>query len=69
MEAVLAIPIAMGIGYWADSRFETEPVLLLVGTVFGFATFVMRLVRMRHDIDGGSGEEGSDGPGGPDAGR
>ena len=51
MEAVVAIPIAMGLGYWADSRFGTEPILLLVGVVFGFATFVVRLVRMKSEID------------------
>jgi F0F1-type ATP synthase assembly protein I len=56
MEAVLAIPIAMGLGYWADSRFGTEPSFLLVGVVFGFATFVVRLVRMRNEI-GGEGED------------
>jgi F0F1-type ATP synthase assembly protein I len=56
MEAVFSIPVAMGLGYWADSRFGTEPIFLLAGVVLGFAAFVLRLVRMRHDIEG-QGEE------------
>ena len=51
VEAVFAIPIAAGLGYWADTRFETEPVLLLVGLGLGFATFVMRIVRMRRLVE------------------
>ena len=48
-EAVLAIPIAIGGGYWLDGRFDTSPILLLVGAVIGFGAFVLRLVRlMRH---------------------
>lgn len=47
LEAVFAIPIAGGLGYWADRRFGTDPVLLIVGLVLGFATFVVRLSRMR----------------------
>jgi F0F1-type ATP synthase assembly protein I len=47
LEAVLAILIAAGIGYWADRRFDTEPRWLIVGTCLGFAAFVLRLFRMR----------------------
>jgi F0F1-type ATP synthase assembly protein I len=47
LEAVFAIPIAGGLGYWADTHFGTAPVLLLVGLVLGFASFVLRLSRMR----------------------
>ena len=47
LEAVFAIPIAGGLGYWADTRFGTSPILLLVGLVLGFATFVVRIARMR----------------------
>lgn len=47
LEAVFAIPIAGGLGYWADRQFGTDPVLLIVGLVLGFATFVVRLSRMR----------------------
>ena len=57
LEAVFAIPIAGGLGYWADSRFGTEPVLLIVGLALGFATFVVRLSRMRRLVEEQSREE------------
>lgn len=47
LEAVLAIIISAGIGYWADQRFDTKPRWLIVGTCIGFAAFVLRLFRMR----------------------
>jgi F0F1-type ATP synthase assembly protein I len=56
LEAVLAIPIAGGLGYWADTRFETSPILLLIGLVLGFAAFVVRIARMRRLVEA-SGEE------------
>lgn len=46
MEAVFAIVIAALLGYWADSRFGTSPRWLIVGVVIGFASFVLRLMRM-----------------------
>jgi len=49
-EAVLAIPIAIGAGYWLDGRFDTSPVLLLVGAALGFAAFVLRLVRLGRQL-------------------
>ncbi len=57
LEAVFAIPIAAGLGYWADSHFGTSPVLILVGLVLGFATFVVRLARMRGLVAGSNEEE------------
>jgi len=45
-EAVAAILIGAGLGYWADSYFDTSPFLLLIGTGFGFASFVVRLLRL-----------------------
>lgn len=59
LEAVFAIPIAGGLGYWADTRFGTAPILLLVGLALGFATFVVRLVRMRKLVEEQS-KEGRD---------
>lgn len=49
-EAVVAIPVAMGLGYWADTRFDTSPWLLLAGAVLGFAAFVLRLVRLGRQL-------------------
>jgi F0F1-type ATP synthase assembly protein I len=46
-EAVLSIPIAMGLGYWADRAWGTSPIGLVVGAVLGFAAFVRRLISMR----------------------
>ena len=57
LEAVLAIPIACGLGYWADTHFGTTPILFLIGLVLGFATFVVRLVRMRRLVVEQSEEE------------
>ena len=45
-EAVFAILIAAGIGYWLDSRFGTAPIFLLIGLAVGFASFTLRLVRL-----------------------
>jgi F0F1-type ATP synthase assembly protein I len=50
LEAVFAILIAVGIGYWADGRFGTAPWLLLLGFVIGFASFVLRLVRLGRQL-------------------
>jgi F0F1-type ATP synthase assembly protein I len=45
-EAVFAILIAAGIGYWLDSRFDTAPTFLLIGIAVGFASFTLRLVQL-----------------------
>ena len=53
-EAVFALLIAAGFGYWLDGYFDTAPVLLLVGTAIGFASFTLRLIRLgrwMHDAD------------------
>jgi len=45
-EAVIALLIAAGFGYWLDGRLDTAPWLLLIGTAIGFASFTVRLVRL-----------------------
>jgi len=45
-EAVIALLIAVCFGYWLDRTFDTAPVLLLIGTAIGFASFTLRLVRL-----------------------
>jgi F0F1-type ATP synthase assembly protein I len=45
-EAVFAILIMAGLGLWIDSRFETTPWGLVIGTAIGFASFVLRLLRL-----------------------
>lgn len=47
LEAVLAIPIGMGLGYGADALLGSRPVGLLLGLGLGFAAFVIRVVRLR----------------------
>ena len=54
LEAVLAIAIGAGVGYWIDSHFGSSPRGLIVGTLLGFGAFVLRLWRMRKLFDEGS---------------
>ena len=58
IEAVFAILIAAFIGNWADDHFGTAPRYLLVGFAIGFASFVLRLVRLgRHLQESAAGDE------------
>jgi F0F1-type ATP synthase assembly protein I len=52
LEAVLAIVIGAGLGYWLDGRYGTSPRWLIVGTALGFGAFVLRLWRMRKLVEG-----------------
>lgn len=45
-EAVFAILITAGIGWWIDGRYETSPWGLVTGTAIGFTSFVIRLLRL-----------------------
>lgn len=54
----MSIPIAIGLGYWADQKLDTSPVFLIVGVMLGFGAFVLRLLRMRALVEEGS-EDGS----------
>ncbi len=59
-EAVFALLIAAGFGYWLDGYFDTAPVLLLIGTAIGFASFTLRLIRLgrwMHGADSGEVDE------------
>jgi F0F1-type ATP synthase assembly protein I len=61
LEAVLSIPIGMGLGHLADRYFGTGSVFLLVGLAVGFASFVIRISRLRTLIDEAP-EDGSEPP-------
>jgi F0F1-type ATP synthase assembly protein I len=50
VEAVFAILIAAGIGYWADQHFGTLPLYLLIGMAIGFSAFVLRLLRLGRQL-------------------
>ncbi len=51
LEAVLALVIMAVLGAWADSRFDTKPVLFLLGLAIGFGSFVLRLVRLMGQLE------------------
>ena len=61
LEAVISIPIGTGLGYLVDRQFGTGPVFLLVGLAAGFASFVIRISRLRGLVDEAS-EDGSEPP-------
>ncbi|MEM9175139.1 MAG: AtpZ/AtpI family protein [Myxococcota bacterium] len=64
-EAVGAILIATGFGYWFDQYYETTPAGLLVGAGIGFAAFVLRLVRLGKQLHGDPGDEAAVQPAAP----
>ena len=51
MEAVFAIPIGGGLGWFLGGWLGSETVGLLIGLGFGFATFIVRLTRMRGMVE------------------
>jgi F0F1-type ATP synthase assembly protein I len=63
LEAIFALALAVGIGFWVDSRYDTLPVFLLAGTAVGFGACVLRLLRHQRELDKRGGEIGG-GPGG-----
>lgn len=50
-EAVGAVLVGVGFGFWVDSRWETGPWGVLVGVVLGFAAMVLRLVRLGKELN------------------
>ena len=56
-EAVIALLIASGFGYWLDGYFDTAPWLLLIGTAIGFASFTVRLIRLGRWMKNESSDE------------
>jgi F0F1-type ATP synthase assembly protein I len=51
-EAVFSILIAAFLGNLADDHFGTAPRYLLVGFAIGFASFVLRLVKLGRTLHG-----------------
>ncbi len=49
-EAIGSVLIAVAFGYWVDSRWDTRPYGLLIGTVVGFAAMVLRLLRLGREL-------------------
>jgi F0F1-type ATP synthase assembly protein I len=61
-EAVAALLVAAGFGYWLDDTFDTAPTLLLIGTVLGFTSFTVRLVRLGRYVEGNAEQEADEPP-------
>ncbi len=61
LEAVLSIPIGMGLGYLADHYLGTGFVFLLIGLAAGFSSFVIRINRLRALVEAAT-EDGSEPP-------
>ena len=53
-EAVVALLVAIGAGFWLDERYETAPWWTVAGAVIGFAAMVVRLLRMRKLVEPGA---------------
>jgi F0F1-type ATP synthase assembly protein I len=62
-EAVGAVLVACGFGYWFDRSWETGPWGLVVGVVIGFAAMVLRLIRLGEELHPGEEAETEMGPG------
>ena len=56
-EAVFAILVGAGLGYWADASFDTAPGFLLAGLLLGFGAFVLRLIRLGRQLQDLAGRE------------
>jgi F0F1-type ATP synthase assembly protein I len=59
-EAVIALLIAVGLGYWLDGYFDTAPWLLLLGAAIGFASFTIRLSRLGRWMKGESSDDSAE---------
>ena len=59
IESAIALIAPVGLGYWLDKVFETNPIATVVGAVLGFAAMLLRLIRFARDLDpsGGTAEE------------
>lgn len=45
----MVVPAA--IGWWADSRFKTEPWLLVLGTILGFLILIVSVLRLANESE------------------
>jgi F0F1-type ATP synthase assembly protein I len=59
----MAVPIAIGLGYWCDHSFDSTPIGLVLGTAVGFGAMLLRIMRMR-PTEGGEQDETRDSAGG-----
>ncbi len=45
ISVALAIFIGLGIGLWLDKKFDTSPILMLIGLAFGIAAGFSNIIR------------------------
>lgn len=45
ISVALSIVIGLALGYWLDKKFDTQPVLLLIGLGFGIAAGFSNIIR------------------------
>ncbi len=46
VEAVGALLLCLGAGYFADEHWQSSPAGVVIGLLIGFSAFVLRLVRL-----------------------
>ena len=39
---MLSVPIAVGIGWFCDRQFDSEPIGIVIGVVIGFSAMLLR---------------------------
>ncbi len=57
LEAALAVPLGVVVGYYLDRWLGTEPILLFVFLVLGFATSVRKLLSIQWPSSNGEETE------------
>lgn len=62
-EAVGAVLVACGVGYWVDRQWGTTPYGVLIGAALGFAAMVLRLVRLGKELHPEDDSDLAAGPG------
>ncbi|MDP7514488.1 MAG: AtpZ/AtpI family protein [Dehalococcoidia bacterium] len=59
----LSITGGAGGGFWLDGRFDTSPVLTLVGLAIGIVVAFAGMIRILNAMRGGDSDGSTDGPG------
>ena len=59
MELAVALIAPVGLGYWFDKVFETDPIATVAGAVLGFAAMLLRLIRFARVFDPAGGDAAS----------
>jgi len=57
VELVVATCIGGGLGYWADTHFDSQPWLLLLGVLMGNVAGIRNILRLSRQMDRQSDNE------------